>query len=156
VSDINVGKIFRNLDRINYAAVRFSRYGSHTFISDLELSLAGGPYVQIYNEMQSIHERLELGVLRLEIRSHPSRPEAPSVLEKMELFRNGKLLSVEALAAPGFESTSAIRLSLDCGQLVVAAAAFPCSIFVKFGGIEMQEPEYDLDKYRTLELVKTF
>jgi hypothetical protein len=122
----------------------------------LELSLAGGLYVQIYNEMQSIHERLELGVLRLEVGSHPSRPEAPSVLEKMELFRNGKLLSVEALAAPGFESTSAIRLSLDCGQLVVAAAAFPCDIFVKFGDLQMQEPEYDLDKYRTLELVKTF
>lgn len=94
-------------------------------------------------EMRDIEERLELGILKSGSDGDPSKGEK-------ETFSGGRVISIDYLAAPGFDFISGVRIELDTGALVVTAGDMPYSVFVRLGDIQRGRSEYPIDQYRPI------
>lgn len=103
-----------------------------------------GRAVYLAAEMREIHERLELGLLKIWEKNDPSKSGTKVLLP------GGKVLSWNYLAAPGYEFISGVVIKLDNGELVVTAAATPCAIFASFGDFRIENPEYSIEEYRNI------
>lgn len=131
-------------DRIDWVEVISFPYLQPRFV------VLRGPEGRVTNlaiEMRDIEERLELGILMKWSDGDPSKGGSTETLP------GGRVLSVEYLAAPGFDLVSGVRIKLDVGDLFVTAGAMPYSIFLNLGDTRRGQPEYPIDQYRPIHPV---
>ena len=140
---MNLEEFLNGNDRIDWVeAISFPHLRPNFVI----LKGSEGRVTHLSIEMREIEERLELGILKSGNDGDPSKGQT-------ETFPGGRVLSVEYLAAPGFDLVSGVRIKLDVGDLFVTAGAMPYSIFLNLGDTRRGQPEYPVDQYRPIHPV---
>jgi hypothetical protein len=122
----------------------FSYYGCLT----LTLWLTSGEGFRLTSSMHGLANRIEVGILEVEMVVQPS-PDEPSV-DLPWSFRNGGTISKLLIEQSEIRAESGVLLRSGEGdEVLIVAAAFPHHLYVSGVSTPPQEvtPEYSLSRY---------
>ncbi len=122
----------------------FSYYGCST----VTLWLTSGEGFRLASCMRNLDDRIEIGVLQIELTLRPQPDEASVDLPWS--FRNGGSISKLSIEQSGSRADSGLLLRSGEGEeIVIVAAAFPHHLYV--GGVntppQQVTPEYSFSRY---------
>ena len=122
----------------------FAYYGCNT----VTLWLTSGEGFRLTSCMHDLDERIEVGILKVELMVHPQEDEASVDLPWS--FRNGGSISKLSFEQSGVKAESGVLLrSRDGDEIIIVAAASPHLLYVAGADAPPQQvvPEYSLSRY---------